>query len=117
LITLSLGKAYRSFGGEWRRRTPPRYAAFTDSGRHQLWAIAQRAALPTGAGSQLRPVNPSSGLLYVKTGAANVTADSNALPLLPSSSEIVTVDGAATNIATYASATAGPLLVTRGEGR
>jgi hypothetical protein len=80
-------------------------------------STSQRAALPTGAGSQLRPVNPSSGLLYVKTGAANVTADSNALPLLPSSSEIVTVDGAATNIATYASATAGPLLVTRGEGR
>ena len=35
------GKAYRSFSGEWRRRTPPRYAAFTDLRRHQLWTLAR----------------------------------------------------------------------------
>jgi len=49
-----LGKAYRSFSGEWRRRTPPRYAAFTDSRRHQLWAIAQiRAFDPHTAGPEI----------------------------------------------------------------
>jgi len=76
---------------------------------------SQSATLPTGAGYQLRLVNAGSVLLYVKTGAANVTADNTGTPILPNSREIFTVDGAATTIVTYASATAGPLLVTRGE--
>jgi hypothetical protein len=41
--------------------------------------------------------------------ATSVTADNTATPLLPNSREIFTFDGAATTIATYASATAGPL--------
>jgi hypothetical protein len=33
--------AYHSFAGEVEARTPPRYAAFFPSGRHQLLRIAQ----------------------------------------------------------------------------
>ena len=48
-------------------------------------------------------------------GIANVTADNTGLPLLPSSKKIITVDSGALDIATYASAIAASLLVTRGE--
>src|SRR5438067_8514061 len=41
LKTLLSVTAYRSFGGEVEARTPPRYAAFTPSRRHQLLAIAR----------------------------------------------------------------------------
>jgi len=41
LKTLLSVTAYRSFGGEVEARTPPRYAAFTPSRRHQLPPIAQ----------------------------------------------------------------------------
>src|SRR6266542_3965025 len=40
LKTLLSVTAYRSFGGEVEARTPPRYAAFTPSRRHQLPPIA-----------------------------------------------------------------------------
>src|SRR6266542_4085845 len=42
LKTLLSVTAYRSFGGEVEARTPPRYAAFTPSRRHQLPPIALR---------------------------------------------------------------------------
>ena len=77
---------------------------------------SQSASLPSGAGFQLRLVNTGNALLYVKTGNSSVTADNTATPILGNSREIFTVDGSATTIATYASAAAGPLLVTRGEG-
>src|SRR5260370_22976253 len=41
LKTLFSVTAYRSFGGEVEARTPPRYAAFTPSRRHQLPPIAR----------------------------------------------------------------------------
>src|SRR6266542_2862701 len=42
LKTLLSVTAYRSFGGEVEARTPPRYAAFTPSRRHQLPPIAPK---------------------------------------------------------------------------
>jgi hypothetical protein len=41
LTTLASDTAYHSFAGEVEARTPPRYAAFFPSGRHQLSRIAQ----------------------------------------------------------------------------
>src|SRR6266404_6063258 len=40
-MTLSLGTAYRSFGGEVEASSTPTICRLPDSRRHQLWAIAQ----------------------------------------------------------------------------
>src|ERR1700724_2244301 len=39
-MTLSLGTAYRSFGGEVEALSTPTICRLPDSRRHQLWAIA-----------------------------------------------------------------------------
>src|SRR4051812_26320957 len=39
-MTLSLDTAYRSFGGEVEASSTPTICRLSDSGRHQLWAIA-----------------------------------------------------------------------------
>src|ERR1022692_4249095 len=39
-MTLSLGTAYRSFGGEVEASSTPTICRLPDSRRHQLWAIA-----------------------------------------------------------------------------
>src|ERR1700687_151441 len=41
-MTLSLGTAYRSFGGEVEASSTPKICRLPDSRRHQLWAIALR---------------------------------------------------------------------------
>src|SRR3981189_871775 len=41
-MTLSLGTAYRSFGGEVEASSTPTICRLPDSRRHQLWAIAHR---------------------------------------------------------------------------
>src|ERR1700681_3024184 len=43
-MTLSLGTAYRSFGGEVEASSTPTICRLPDSRRHQLWAIALRSA-------------------------------------------------------------------------
>src|SRR5260221_9049554 len=40
-MTLSLGTAYRSFGGEVEASSTPTICRLPDSRRHQLWAIAR----------------------------------------------------------------------------
>jgi len=47
LTTLASDTAYHSFAGEVEARTPPRYAAFIPSGRHQLSPIARRGRART----------------------------------------------------------------------
>src|SRR5882672_11925040 len=44
-MTLSLGTAYRSFGGEVEASSTPTICRLPDSRRHQLWAIAPITAL------------------------------------------------------------------------
>src|SRR5256885_2363178 len=46
-MMLSLGTAYRSFGGEVEASSTPTICRLSDSRRHQLWAIA-RLARPGG---------------------------------------------------------------------
>src|SRR6266513_423592 len=41
-MTLSLGTAYRSFGGEVEASSTPTICRLPDSRRHQLWAIARK---------------------------------------------------------------------------
>src|SRR3981189_708582 len=43
-MTLSLGTAYRSFGGEEEASSTPTICRLPDSRRHQLWAIAHPEA-------------------------------------------------------------------------
>jgi len=47
LTTLASDTAYHSFAGEVEARTPPRYAAFIPSARHQLSRIAPAQAEPS----------------------------------------------------------------------
>jgi len=50
LETLSLDTAYRSFGGELEASSTPRCAAFSDSRRHRLPAIALNHGGPAVCG-------------------------------------------------------------------
>src|ERR1700680_1170425 len=62
-MTLSLGTAYRSFGGEVEASSTPTICRLPDSRRHQLWAIA-RLSRPRSTVSQsdfhpvIRPFSP-----------------------------------------------------------
>src|ERR1700730_14710064 len=54
-MTLSLGTAYRSFGGEVEASSTPTICRLPDSRRHQLWAIAPRSPA-TCTGEHLKPM-------------------------------------------------------------
>src|ERR1700738_1347712 len=66
-MTLSLGTAYRSFGGEVEASSTPTICRLPDSRRHQLWAIARmdmklplatRFQLQSSPSTKPRPVWP-----------------------------------------------------------
>src|SRR6266850_3899602 len=50
-MTLSLGTAYRSFGGEMEASSTPMICRLLDSCRHQLSAIAPCVPMPDGSDS------------------------------------------------------------------
>jgi len=53
LTTLASDTAYHSFAGEVEAQTPPRYAAFFRSARHQLLRIARSADSLNQTGQQV----------------------------------------------------------------
>src|SRR5882724_621201 len=74
-MTLSLGTAYRSFGGEMEASSTPMICRLPDSCRHQLSAIApQRARLIVyGSGSEV--------IDYVKARVPDIRIMSGRTPL------------------------------------
>src|SRR6202022_300023 len=82
-MTLSLGTAYRSFGGEVEASSTPTICRLPDSRRHQLWAIAPPSPTDSNAASGPTSVTkpmPVDATSDASTSPVNVVATSSRSP-------------------------------------